>query len=128
MQSRYQPADAARLRNYAVLCMSLQSCTEIKHVICTNLLRVLSHAMLPLLGQERLDQIDSKRTNGIFGGDLTHVPPGQATCSKLLHDCHRLVEVAQRSAATGSECAPLADADPYKHYKAVSECYAAHEE
>ena len=78
--------------------------------------------------QARLDQIDSERKDGIFGGDLTHVPPGQATCSKLLHDCYRLVNSAQQSATTGSKCASVSYADPYKHYKAVSSCYAAHEE
>ena len=79
--------------------------------------------------QERLDQIDSERKSGIFGGDLTHVPPGQATCSKLLHDCYRLVEQSHSSPPPpGSKCASVSYADPYKHYKAVSSCYAAHEE
>ena len=74
--------------------------------------------------QERLDRIDNERTSGIFGGNTAHVPPGQAACSELLHDCYRLVDVAQRCTA----CAPALSPDPYKNYMAVSECMAAHEE
>ena len=35
--------------------------------------------------QLMVDAVDSKRVNGIFGGDLQNVPAGQAQCSTILH-------------------------------------------
>lgn len=49
--------------------------------------------------QGHLDKIDTERKDGVFGGDLQHVPPGQATCSMLLHQCYHEVELALRSAS-----------------------------
>lgn len=46
--------------------------------------------------QWSLDEIDSGRRDGVFAGDLTHVPPGQAICSNLLNDCYRLVYLLYR--------------------------------
>ena len=72
-----------------------------------------SHALVDFvrsnsLFQERLDRVDNDRTDNVFSGNLQHIPAGQATCSKLLHDCYCLVDVGQRSAdavsvSTGDE-------------------------
>eukprot|EP01025_Chloroclados_australasicus_P000943 TRINITY_DN10312_c0_g1_i1.p1 TRINITY_DN10312_c0_g1~~TRINITY_DN10312_c0_g1_i1.p1 ORF type:complete len:425 (-),score=52.98 TRINITY_DN10312_c0_g1_i1:361-1521(-) len=44
--------------------------------------------------QQQLDEIDSQRIGGIFGGSLQqgNIPKGQAVCSDLLQDCYDLVE------------------------------------
>ena len=78
------------------------------------------------LVQERLDHIDSDRRDFAFGGDVKHVPAGQATCSKLFHHCYRLVDVAQRSA----EDAPMSEPEQWKckSYKAMRECVESHEQ
>eukprot|EP01026_Neomeris_dumetosa_P000974 TRINITY_DN10238_c0_g2_i1.p1 TRINITY_DN10238_c0_g2~~TRINITY_DN10238_c0_g2_i1.p1 ORF type:complete len:408 (-),score=56.38 TRINITY_DN10238_c0_g2_i1:272-1423(-) len=44
--------------------------------------------------QQDLDDLDSQRVAGIFGGSLQqgNIPKGQAVCSDLLQDCYDLVE------------------------------------
>ncbi len=76
--------------------------------------------------QERLERIENDRRDAVFGGDTKHVPAGQATCSKLLHDCYRLVDVTQRSA----EDVLVLGLEQWKcaSYKAMRECEEAHEE
>lgn len=38
--------------------------------------------------QGRLNQIDNKRVNGVFGGNGTTIPKGQAALHSLLHKCY----------------------------------------
>eukprot|EP00884_Botryococcus_braunii_P022291 jgi/Botrbrau1/8746/Bobra.0090s0020.1 len=48
--------------------------------------------------QWALDEIDSARNNGVFGGDLSNIPPGQAVCSNLLNSNYRLVYILNSTA------------------------------
>lgn len=42
--------------------------------------------------QLMVDAIDNKRVDGIFAGDLQHVPAGQAQCADLLNQCYDILQ------------------------------------
>ncbi len=46
---------------------------------------------LKLRPQNQLDAIDGRRKDGVFGGDLSHVPEGQAACMDVMEFCYSLV-------------------------------------
>ena len=55
---------------------------------------------------QMLDAIDSKRVEGIFCGDLSHVPEGQARAMQLLDDSYGACLIRKDSCALQQNPAP----------------------